>query len=101
MAVSGWDEYFGSRRWRVATEVTGIDAPVDADGPDEIRVRFTKGKFEIDNGGTFHSPLSSARGTKGIVLQEVDPATGQDLPGSRVAVGIVVLRRARKEGAVQ
>lgn len=94
MSVTGsYDEYFGNRTWRVITEATGTD---EKNG---VVTTFTKGKFSID-GGVFHSPLSSARGTKGAFLQEVD-AEGCDIPGSRIAVGVVVLRKARKEGAVK
>lgn len=93
MASDRWEEYFGTRRWRVATEVTG------ADEQDGAVVAFVKGKFGIE-GGVFHSPLSSARGQKGVLLQEIDPQTGRDIAGSRIAVGVVVLRNARKEGAV-
>lgn len=88
--MSNWDEYFGTRRWRVATEVTGTVE----------RVAFTKGRFEI-SGGVFHSPLSSARGRKGILLQEIDPESGKDIEDSQIAVGVVVFRRARKERAVR
>lgn len=88
-----WDEYFGTRKWRVASEVTGTDR--------EESVIFAKGKFEIDGDGVFHSPLSSARGRKGVLLQEVDPRTGDDIAGSRIAVGVVVFRKARREGAVR
>lgn len=93
MATGSWDEYFGKRTWRVATEVTAVDAV----GP-QTTVTFSKGRFAID-GGVFHSPLSSARGTRGVLLQET--SGGKDIEGSRVAVGIVVFRKARREGAVQ
>lgn len=93
MATGSWEEYFGHRKWRLATEVTAVDTP----GP-KTTVTFHKGKFEIE-GGVFHSPLSSARGSKGMLLQELDPA-GSDIPGSRVSVGIVVYRKAKREGAV-
>lgn len=98
MPSGSWDEYFGTRKWRVATEITGTDEG------DPSSVRFTAGKFEIEN-GSFCSPLSSARGKAGVILQEVDPHggphPGADIPGSRIAVGVVVFRRARKEGAVR
>lgn len=103
--TSGWDEYFGKRRWRVAVEVTGTDTAepgtaFNLEGDKPVQVRFARGKFEID-GGVFHSPLSSARGGKGVLLQEIDPKSGDDLTSPRIAVGVVVLRRARKEGAVK
>jgi hypothetical protein len=94
VAAGSWDEYFGKRTWRVATEVTAVDAV----GP-QTTVTFSKGRFSID-GGVFHSPLSSARGTRGILLQETAP-DGSDIAGSRVAVGVVVYRKARREGAVK
>lgn len=97
MATGSWEQYFGSRRWRVASEVTGAE-----EVPGAV-VAFVGGKFGIESTGedrgVFHSPLSSARGTKGVLLQEVDQQ-GTDIAGSRIAVGIVVFRKARREGAV-
>ena len=87
-----WDEYFATRKWRVATEKTGTVT----DGP--ATVRFLQGGFTIE-GGKFHSPLSSARGASGMLLQEV-AADSTDIPGSQIAVGVVTLRKARKSGAV-
>lgn len=96
MAGGTFEEYFGSRKWRVATEVTAV---VPEAGDDAVVTTFTGGKFEIA-GGKFHSPLSTARGRKGVLLQEVG-ADGSDVAGSRIAVGVVVYDRARKEGAVR
>jgi hypothetical protein len=88
-----WDEYFAKRKWRIASEETGEVT----DGP--ATVRFLQGAFTIE-GGKFHSPLSSARGSKGVLLQEVGPR-GADVDGSQIAVGVVTLRQARKRGAVR
>lgn len=105
MATGSWDEYFGYRKWRVATEVEGTDTAMpgtefNLDGEQPVQVRFRKGRFQIA-GGVFHSPLSSARGTRGVLLQEVSPFSGDDITGSRTAVGIVVYRKACREGAVR
>lgn len=89
-----WAGYFATRKWRVAQEVTG-------EGEDnDCLVTFKRGKFEIHGDGVFHSPLSSARGRRGILLQETDE-DGGDIKGSRIAVGEIVMRRARQEGAVR
>jgi len=94
-------DYFGDRHWRVATEVTGTQvAEPGTDlnaGTGPVTVKFDTGSFEIE-GGCFHSPFSSARGHKGVLLQEVDEH-GEDVAGSRIAVGGVVFARARKSGA--
>lgn len=100
--MASWEDLFATRKWRVATELNGAAAAEPGselnDGDTVVKVEFTKGHFEII-GATFHSPLSSARGRKGVLLQEVD-GSGRDVAGSRIAVGSVVLRRARGEGAV-
>jgi hypothetical protein len=99
---AAWGDYFGTRKWRVAKELDGTATAEPGTelnpGTEPVRVEFSHGKFEII-GGVFHSPLSSARGRKGILLQEVSVA-GEDIEGSRVAVGVVVFRRARSEGAI-
>jgi hypothetical protein len=91
---SNWEEFFGSRKWRLAEEVSGT--VIARKG---ISVVYAGGEFEITGGGKFHSPLSTARGSKGFLLQELD-GQGQDIGGSRIAVGEVVYRRARQAGAV-
>lgn len=95
MSDDRWAEYFGERRWRVASEVTGTDFEGGA------TTAFTGGKFTITgDGAVFHSPLSSARGKSGVLLQEVDEQ-GNDVDGSQLAVGVVVLRKARQAGAIK
>lgn len=100
--MASWEDLFATRKWRVATELNGTATAEPGtelnDGDSLVKVEFTKGHFEII-GATFHSPLSSARGRKGVLLQEVDE-NGRDIDGSRIAVGSVVLGRARKEGAI-
>lgn len=100
---AAWDDYFAARKWRVATEANGTVAAEPGTelnpGTETVQVEFNRGKFEIRGGGVFHSPLSSARGRKGVLLQEVGP-DGTDIEGSKIAVGVVVFRRARSEGAV-
>jgi len=98
-----WDDYFATRKWRVATEVNGTEVAepgsrLNSDGDKSVQVRFVKGVFEIDN-GVFHSPFSSARGRRGVLLQEVG-SDGEDIKDSRIAVGQVVLRRARQQSAI-
>jgi hypothetical protein len=87
-----WTGLFADRKWRVLTELTGTT------GRRGWAITFDRGKFEID-GGVFHSPLSSARGRKGVLLQEVGLG-GEDIPGSRIPVGEIVYRKARQAGAV-
>lgn len=89
---SNWEQYFDGRRWRLAAEKDGEVPPVT----------FTHGTFEIDrrDGGVFHSPVSTARGRKGYLLQELD-GEGRDIDGSVIAVGEIVYRRALAEGAVR
>jgi hypothetical protein len=90
-----WEDLFDSRKWRVAEEVT---ATATVDG---IRVILTRGEFEIDPPGAFRSPLSTNLGRRGVVLQETGPDGSADIPGSRVAIGLHALRRARSAyGAV-
>lgn len=102
--MATWDDLFGSRKWRVATELDGevVAEPGTSlnQGGESVRAAFSKGKFELF-GGVFHSPLSSARGRKGVLLQEVNLQDGMDILGSRIAVGVVVFRRARAEGAIR
>lgn len=90
--MEGSDEYFTGRKWRVASELTGTEA----DGP--ATVTFAQGRFTI-TGGKFSGPGSSARGAKGVLLQEVDE-NSEDIEGSLVAVGESTYRRAHREGAV-
>jgi hypothetical protein len=89
--MEGSDEYFTGRKWRVAREVTGTAA----DGP--ATVTFTQGRFTV-TGGKFSGPGSSARGAKGILLQEIDE--DGDIEDSLVAVGEATFRKAKQAGAV-
>lgn len=93
--MAKWDEYFTGRRWRVREEVSGT-ARLDQG----ITIVYDHGRFEISPPGVFHSPLSSTRGRKGALLQELDSA-GTDIPGSCIAVGFTVLKQARDRGALQ
>lgn len=91
--MEGSDEYFAGRTWRVAKDVSGVAVQ----GP--ATVTFSQGLFTVE-GGKFCGPGSSARGTRGVLLQETGP-DGEDIPGSYVAVGQTTLRTARKAGAVK
>lgn len=93
--MAKWDEYFAGRKWRVREEVTGI-----ADAGHGITIEYDHGRFEIAPPGVFHSPLSTTRGRKGALLQELD-GRGADIPGSCIAVGFTVLKQARDRGALQ
>lgn len=94
--MSAWDELFGSRKWRVAREVTGV---VSWPSPgDPINVYFKAGHFEIEGPGVFQSPLSSNKGKRGVLLREV--ADSQDVPGSYLWVGEKVVLRIREAGAL-
>jgi hypothetical protein len=87
---SNWDKrlapWFEKRRWRVQAE---FDGEVTVGG---IGFTFDKGVFDIDLPGVFVTPFGS-RGRHGIAIIEVDP-DGKDVPGSAVAFGESVLRRA-------
>lgn len=98
-----WDEFFGTRKWRVAEELTGT---VHADGfhagemvQPSIRVTFAKGCFEIEPPGAFQSILSTNQGRRGVVLQETDESGAHDIPGSRIALGYIALDKARSKYA--
>lgn len=84
-----WAEYFGTRKWRVATEVTG-SAEVDG-----IEVRYDRGQCTVEPPGAFRSPVSGNPGRAGVLLQEVGPAG--DIEGSLELFGKSAVDRARKE----
>jgi hypothetical protein len=86
-----WDQWFITRKWRVATEVTGMQ---DQDG---IAVSFDHGEFDINPPGAFQSVMGPNLGRHGVLLQELDPETGKDIPGALVAFGHIVVDKARKE----
>jgi hypothetical protein len=99
------EDWFGTRKWRVATEVSGeqsVQVP-NQEGEEpltaEVVVIFRKGRFEVGSPGSFSSPLGS-RGRVGVLLQEVGP-DGKDIEGSRSTWGESVVRRAKEEfGAI-
>lgn len=86
MADSVWQQWFGTRRWRVAAEVTGTHG----------LVTFDAGAFVIELPGYYESPLSRNRGLRGVLLQEVT-ADGEDIPGSAYPFGDKAVARARTE----
>ena len=92
-----WDEYFGTRFWRVATEVSGTDESGGA------KIVFDKGRFGIwphaGLTGVFQSPLSTNKGRRGVLLQEVD-GEGRDIEGSVLPVGDRAFKRAQAEHKV-
>lgn len=100
MSTTGmWEELFGSRKWRVAEEVTGEARVSPGRGQPKVRVTFDRGTFEIDPPGAYRSPLSTNLGRRGVVLQETDPAGEADIEGSRITIGPGSLQRAREQFA--
>lgn len=89
--VQHWDQWFVTRKWRVATEVTGTGSG------DGVPVHFDHGEFDIEPPGAFQSVMGPNLGRHGVLLQELDPATGHDIPGALVAFGHMVVDKARKE----
>jgi hypothetical protein len=86
-----WDQWFITRKWRVLTELSGTQED------DGIKVVFDHGSFDIDPPGAFQSVMGPNLGRHGVLLQEIDPATGKDIEGALVAFGHVVVEKARKE----
>jgi hypothetical protein len=92
-----WEELFGNgRRWRIAEELTG-NSP-DPAVPDSV-VRFDRGWFTMTEPFAYRSPLSTNLGRRGVVLVETDASGSSDVPGSRIAVGVHALKRARLDYA--
>jgi hypothetical protein len=79
--------WFCKRRWRVRTELNYET--------DDATVR--NGEFWIHNGKVFKTPFGN-KGTHGYILQEVDPATGNDVwngkEPSQVSFGWVTIKSA-------
>lgn len=83
-------EWFGPpRAWRVVTEAQGH---VDEQG---VSFDYEAGRFTI-TGGEFATPFGTPAGREGILIVEVDPATGQD-QGKPVAFREDVLRQAEQQ----
>jgi hypothetical protein len=84
-------DWFGTRRWRVCTEVSGERK----DGRDTVV--YDHGEFWIIGGGarsgrpTFQTPFGH-NGVHGFVIQEVDGA-GQDLGTEPVCFGHALLAK--------
>jgi hypothetical protein len=78
--------WFEKRRWRVQDE---FDGTVTAGG---VRFTYRRGVFDIAPPGVFVSPFGT-RGRRGVAVIEVD-GDGEDIPGTAVAFGESVLRRA-------
>ena len=95
-----WEELFGNgRKWRVAEELTGDIAAAAGPGEPEVLVRFDRGWFSMQAPGAYRSPLSTNLGRRGVVLVETDDSGSVDCPGTRIAIGVHALRRARREHA--
>ena len=82
--MAGW---FEKRHWRVLTERIG-EVTLGS-----VRIVYDKGIFDIDPPGVFISPPLGTRGRHGVVVIEVD-GDGHDIPGTGMAFGETVLRRA-------
>jgi hypothetical protein len=93
-----WEELFGGgRKWRVAEELTGDQLTTAGPGEPDILVRFDRGWFSMEPPGAYRSPLSTNLGRRGVVLVRTDASGSSDVPGSRIAIGVHALRRARQE----
>jgi hypothetical protein len=89
--LQNWDLWFVGRKWRVATELTGTETE------DGIAIHFDHGDFTIESPGAFQSVMGPNLGRHGVMLQEIDPQTGQDIDGALVPFGHIVADKARKE----
>jgi hypothetical protein len=84
-------EWFKDRRWRVAAELTFQNKDM----------RVVQGEFWVAEGKVFRTPFGN-KGTHGYILQEVDPATGDDLwddvkhEPSRASFGWVTISSAAR-----
>jgi hypothetical protein len=86
-----WEELFGGgRKWRIAEELSG-DVPVEPG----VTVRFDRGWFSMEAPGAYRSPLSTNLGRRGVVLVRTSDDGSVDSPGSRIAIGVHALKRAR------
>ena len=95
-----WETWFGTRRWRIGEEYTGtvaVPGRTVRGRDNRIEVIFSRGRFEIGEGGAFVSPISPNQGRRGFVLQEVKPDDGQDIPGSLAVFGEAAVKKARAE----
>lgn len=75
-------QWFGARRWRVATDVSSEN--------DDVVI--VQGEFWTKGGKVFQTPLGH-KGRHGYILQEVTQ-DGVDIPNSRVTFGWVTLNTA-------
>jgi hypothetical protein len=89
--ASTWDEWFGTRRWRIATEYSGIW--VTEEGSEVV---FDKGAFTCSSPAAYQSPVSANLGRRGWLLQEVSKQ-GRDIADSQAAFGEAAVERARKQ----
>lgn len=99
--MQNWDLWFVTRRWRVATELTGTwqvaVEPTATQPKDSLAITFTHGDFDIEPPGAWQSVMGPNLGRRGVMLQEIDPATGKDIDGALVPFGHIVVDKARKE----
>lgn len=90
-----WQEWFGTRKWRVATEADGEGSVTDS-GNELRRVMFRQGRFTLEPPFAFTSPFGN-NGRKGVLIREVRP-DGTDIPGGELfAFGETAVKRAREE----
>lgn len=80
-------EWFGSRRWRLCTELTY----------EATDISVKQGEFWILNGKLFRTPFGN-KGKHGYILQEVNPSTEADIwrgdEPSRASFGWITLKSA-------
>jgi hypothetical protein len=90
-----WQQWFGTRHWRVMTEVTERRT----DRETGSAVIADHGEVWIEGDAQFQTPLGN-KGRHGFLVTEVGP-DGRDLdPAVQVIFGYAALCRARDEGAV-
>jgi len=93
-----WEELFGlGQKWRVAEELTGDMLAPAGPGEPDVLVRFDRGWFSMQAPGAYRSPLSTNLGRRGVVLVRTDASGSVDCPGTRIAIGVHALRRARRD----
>lgn len=92
MSAGNWDKWFAGRKWRIAKEISGTTKVTR----NNVTVKFRNGKFELAAPGVYVSPLSQNKARRGVLLQEVDVFSLQDIPGSLYPFGEPVVAEARK-----
>jgi hypothetical protein len=78
-------EWFGTRKWRVKTEVTRT----------MLGIMYDHGEFWVKPPNVFQTPFGH-KGRHGLIITEIDPDTGKDLvPAVLAAFGHTALVKAQ------